>query len=111
MKRSTFLGMAGAGFVAAQSAVTSNTLIVGSGAKLSRRDPATRKREYEICKVRGHVPTIEGNGHFETVNTIYVSVPDKAARAYEDHIEGPWRECFHCGTRYRFVTNIEEQRP
>lgn len=31
MKRSTFLGMAGAGFVAAQSAVTGNTLSVGGG--------------------------------------------------------------------------------
>ena len=71
-----------------------------------------RKERYLICKERGHRPTVWGNLHSwtsNTLNSVFVAVSDGPPKTYPNVGEGEWTECWDCKTRYRFVTTMEEE--
>ena len=47
-----------------------------------------QKKQYEVCKVRGHTPS----------NIVLTSKP-------------PWNVCKHCGIHYRFEQKLVEGTP
>lgn len=60
--------------------------------------------EYEICKVRGHVASTA----MELTAEYAVMRPPRPVTEYQAETSTRWSTCFYCGTRYRFVTKIEE---
>jgi uncharacterized Zn-finger protein len=79
-----------------------------------KRDPIEDAKQYEICKQRGHVQTL-GNEAWAvnavvTPEMIEAHTPHPEKR-YVEHQETEWSTCFYCGTRWRYVTNLEEVKP
>ena len=85
---------------------------LGSAESAAAPSADDRRQQYEICKVRGHVATILGNMHGATGTLATLNLTaDGPARKYTTVEEGAWETCFHCGTRYRWVSRLEEIRP
>jgi len=73
--------------------------------------PEERTRQYEICKLRGHMPTNPGNAGSMAYASpaIFIAVPPGPAMVYPNVGAGAWQECWYCKTRWRFVTTMEEE--
>jgi hypothetical protein len=68
------------------------------------------RAQYEICKVRGHRPTIWGNVNpLVTFSLGYMVISDGPPPIYPNVGEGQWQTCWDCKTVYRFNTTIEEK--
>lgn len=70
---------------------------------------SSEQQQYAICKERGHTPTQWGNTHMGFTTGNFIAIPDGPSKAYPNVGEGEWSTCWHCKTRYRFVTTMEEE--
>ena len=61
-------------------------------------DPAERKKQYAICRERGHVAAPEMFVATGTYGPADLNRPQ-------------WSTCKYCGTGFRFVTTMEENNP
>jgi hypothetical protein len=67
-------------------------------------------KAYEICKQRGHVPTVAGNLHGPYVtNAVFIGIPDRPVDNYAAETSTAWSTCWYCKKQYRYVTKIEEK--
>jgi uncharacterized Zn-finger protein len=67
------------------------------------------RKQYELCEVRGHQATVFSE---PTVLCSYGDSTFEAnhpAPAYPNIGATGWKVCWHCKTRYRFVTTMEEE--
>jgi hypothetical protein len=71
--------------------------------------------QYEICKMRGHVVTIEGNMHGPyTQNAVFIGIPDSPSLDFGGSLvpgyshTTEWRACFYCHKRFRHTVKLEE---
>jgi hypothetical protein len=113
------IALAAAAPLAAQERATSETgLMTGTtqnigGAFIIGQEPEVplekRREQYAICQERGHRRTVDPNiGPLNAVPAIGTFYLPHAPVPYPNIGEGDWATCWHCKTRYRFVTKMEE---
>lgn len=69
-----------------------------------------RDKEYAICKLRGHTPTIFGETNNPIALTMqYWRVGDSPVDSYKAETSTGWQTCWYCKKQYRYVTKIEEK--
>jgi hypothetical protein len=68
-----------------------------------------RDKEYAVCKLRGHTPTVWGNLHTVYTNTVFVAIQDAPQDQYQAERSTGWETCWFCKKQYRYVTKIEEK--
>lgn len=88
--------------------VTTNAVVV-VGPDLPPTSPEELRKQFAICAVRGHRPTCSGSNIFAApVYAIQTITLDSGPAPYPNVGAGEWNICWHCKTRYRFVTTMEE---
>lgn len=74
-----------------------------------KKSKAELDKQYEVCKVRGHVAAPGISQQFTPPNVPPPMNPNPAPQGYMAESETPWSTCYYCGRQWRYVTKIEEK--
>ena len=73
----------------------------------------TLSKQYEVCKLRGHVATSWGSRHgITSVDAVYHEIADQpqgVATQPGHRVNGEWQICWYCKKQFRTVEYLEER--